>query len=127
MHNASSNKIIKLVQSAGINDEHIVDLINSVEQTCTVCLKYKKAPLRPVVGFSLSRDFNDLMSMDLKEINGYRILHMIDHATRYSVATIVKSKEKEEIVKAIFQNWVALFGPPKEILSDNGGNLIMIF
>ena len=33
----------------------------------------------------------------------------------------MKSKQKEDIVKAIFQHWVALFGPPNEILSDNGG------
>ena len=33
----------------------------------------------------------------------------------------MKSKQKEEMVKAIFQHWVALFGPPNEILSDNGG------
>ena len=39
--------------------------------------------------------------MDLKEINGHEILHIIDHATRYSVATVVKSKQKEEIVKVI--------------------------
>ena len=46
---------------------------------------------------------------------------MIDHTTRYSAATIVKSKQKEEIVKAIFRIWITLFGPPNEILSDNGG------
>ena len=33
----------------------------------------------------------------------------------------MKSKQTEDIVKAIFQHWVALFGPPNEILSDNGG------
>ena len=46
---------------------------------------------------------------------------MIDHATCYSAVTIVKSKQKEEIVKAIFKIWITLFEPPNEILSDNGG------
>ena len=40
--------------------------------------------------------------MDLKEINGFEILHLIDHATSYSAATIVKSKQKQEIVKKQF-------------------------
>ena len=44
---------------------------------------------------------------------------MIDHATRYSAATILKPKEKEEI--AIFKIWITLFGLANEILSDNGG------
>ena len=59
--------------------------------------------------------------MDLKEINGFEILHLIDHATSCSTATIVKSKQKEEIVKAIFKICITLFGHPNEILSANGG------
>ena len=42
--------------------------------------------------------------MDLKEINDHKILHMVDHGTRFSSAAIVKSKHKEEMVKAIFQH-----------------------
>ena len=94
-------RISKLVKSADIKDSELFNLINKVEVKCPVCLKYKKAPLKPVVGFSLSKDFNDVIAMDLKEINGHKILHIIDHATRYSVATVVKSKQKEEIVKVI--------------------------
>ena len=76
--------------------------------------KIQESSLKPVVGFSLLKDFNDVIAMDLKEINGHKILHITDHATRYSAATVVKSKQ-EEIVKAIFQHWVALFGSPNEI------------
>ena len=46
-------------------------------------------------------------------------LHIIDHATRFSVAAVVKSKKKEEIAEAFIKTWVAIFGPPKAILSDN--------
>ena len=120
---ASTNKTLKLIKLPGIVDQELVDLINEIGEKCTVCLKYKKVQLKPVVGFSLSQHFNDVISMDLKEINGFRISHLIDHATRYSAATIVKSKskQKEEIIKAIFKIWITLFGPPNEILSDNGG------
>ena len=41
---ASSNKISKLVKSAGIKDSERFTLINQVEVNCPVCLKYKKAP-----------------------------------------------------------------------------------
>ena len=117
---ASSDKTLKLIKLSGIVDKEL-DLVNEIGEKCTMCLKYKKAPLKPVVGFSLSRDFNKVISVDSKEINGFKILHLIDHTTRYSAATIVKSKQKEEIVKAIFRIWITLFGPPNEILSDNGG------
>ena len=35
-------------------------------------------------------------------------------------ALLVKSKHKEVIVKAIFQHWIVLFGPPNQIISDGG-------
>ena len=84
-------------------------------------LKYRKAPLKPVVGFSLSKDFTDVISMDLKEVNGHKILHLIDHATCYSAATTVNSKQKEEILGAIFEKLIAPFGAPNDILNDNRG------
>ena len=71
-----------------------------------------------MVGLSLSKHF---ISIDLKAINGHKILHMVDHATRFNSAAVIKSKHKEEIVEAIFQHWIVLFGPPNKILSDNGG------
>ena len=43
-----------------------------------------------------------MMVFQCKEINDHKDLHMVDHATRLSPAAVVKSKHKEEIVKAIF-------------------------
>ena len=59
--------------------------------------------------------------MDLKTYNGFLILHIIDHATRFSTVAVIRSKEKEEIIDKIFKHWVALFGIPRKVLSDNGG------
>ena len=41
--------------------------------------------------------------------------------TRFSTAAVIRSKEKEEIIDKIFKHWVALFGCPRKVLSDNGG------
>ena len=38
-------------------------------------MKYEKSPLKPVVEFSLSKDFNVAEAMDLIEVNGSKILH----------------------------------------------------
>ena len=49
--------------------------------------------------------------MNIKEqINDHKILYIIDHAKCFCSATIVESKYKEEIVGAISQHWIALFG-----------------
>ena len=77
--------------------------------------------MRPVVSFSLLKDFNDVVAADLNSTNGILILHMIDHATRFSAASVVKSKKKEEVVDAFIKDWIAIFGAPSTIFSDNGG------
>ena len=94
-------------------------MIDEIGEDFSTCLKYKKAPLKPVVGLPLSKHFNNVISMDLKEINDHKILYMVDHTTWFISAAVVKSKHKEEIVQATFQHWIVLIGPPNQTLSDN--------
>ena len=72
-----------------------------------------------LLGFPLLQDLTKL-SLDLEEIDGTRILHLIDNFTRFSVAGRVKSKDSSEIISVIFKLWIAYFGPPSYFLSDNG-------
>ena len=118
---STSEKLKKLIKSSNIDDRELLEIIDTIDNKCQVCMKYKKTKLRPSVGFSLSKDFNDVVAVDLKPTNGIHILHIIDHATRFSAAAVVKSKRKEEIVDAFIKHWIAIFGAPGKILSDNGG------
>ena len=117
---ASPKKMKKLIKASNMNDEELLDVIDLVDQKCQVCLQYKKLKLRSDVSFSLSKDFNDVVVANLKSINGILISNMTDHATRFSAASLVKSKKREEI-DAFIKYWIAIFGAPGTILSDNGG------
>ena len=57
----------------------------------------------------------------MKETIGTKFLHIIDNGTRFSTAAVVCSKQKEEIVDTFIKHWIAVFGAPGVILSDNGG------
>ena len=59
---------------------------------------------------SLAEELNEVVAMDLKFIESNIILHLIDHVTRFSAAAIVKSKEREEIIKHLFRSWISIFG-----------------
>ena len=48
-------------------------------------------------------------------------IHMIDCATRFSVAKIIPNKKKETVVDAVCTSWIALFGSPRRFMADNGG------
>ena len=65
-----------------------------IEKKCEICIKYKNPSLKPAVGFSLSKEFNDVISVDLKHVNGIAFIHIINNATRFSAAAVVKSKRQ---------------------------------
>ena len=71
--------LINLIKSAGISDVFL-DTVKSLDDNCSVCLKYKKPKSRLVVGFSLTHDFNETVAMDLDQFRNAYILHFIDHA-----------------------------------------------
>ena len=121
----TADRLIKLLINAGTHDQNIHDVIREVTSQCDTCIRNKKAPLRPAVGFPLATQFNEMVAIDLKSRgqDGY-ILHIIDHLTRYSNACLIKNKRKETIVKAIMDHWIRIFGSPKSFLTDNGGEFI---
>ena len=121
---ASKEKLCKLVKdSEDFNDKGFLKIIEECCDVCELCMKHKRAPLRPVVGMPLAEKFNQVVCMDLKEHvhNESWILHMIDSATRYSAACLVFSKKQDEIIRNIYLMWISYFGAPNKFLSDNGG------
>ena len=93
-----SARPIDLIKTAGISDKDLLDMVKDLDKSCEICMRYKRPSSRPVVGFSLSHDFNETVAMDLKQFRGVYILHMVDHATRYSAAAIISSKQKEVVI-----------------------------
>ena len=120
---APANRLLKLVDNSSINDKEFRDCVKEVCDTCSFCRTYKPAPLKPAVGLPLASNFNDVVCMDLVEFehNKKWILHLIDASSRYSAATLIHTKHKDEIVKQIFRVWIAYFGCPRKFMSDNGG------
>ena len=120
---ATEEKLLKLLRDSGCEDKEFLQSVKECCRSCQICQKFRRAPLKPIVCFPLSDRFNEVVSMDLKEFehNKIWILHLIDTATRYTVACLIKSKKKEVVVSKIFQVWIAYFGAPRKFMFDNGG------
>ena len=119
----SAKRLIDLIKTSGCDDNELFKAIQNVSQICDTCKRYKKAPPKPSVTFPLATQFNETVALDLKiyENNKTYFLHVIDHATRFSAAAVITSKKKEIIVDQFFKIWIAVFGTPQKVLSDNGG------
>ena len=68
--------------------------------------------------------FNEIVAMDLKTFHSGYVLHMVDHATRYSQSCFIKNKRKEIVVRGVLKHWISLFGSLDQLLLDNGGEFI---
>lgn len=76
-----------------------------------------------MVSLPLATEFNEVVAVDLKEWkpNTY-FLHLIDIATRFSLATVIKRKTPDVIADKIMSLWIGSgMGPPKRFLADNSG------
>ena len=105
----SARPLKLLLKDAGVVDSRFLALIEEVTVGCDVCKRHSRTPSRPIVSFSLARDFNETVAMDLKiwdKENNIYILHLIDLATRFSVATVIRNKEADTIIDKIMQCWV---------------------
>ena len=116
-----AERLIKLVKNQSENCKELTDAIKEVTESCKICLEFKKAPPRPIVGFPMATRFNQCVAMDLKQFGHVYLLHMIDHATRLSAGCIIRSKNPAVIVRSIFKYWISVYGAPECFLSDNGG------
>ena len=119
---ASKEKLIKLLQSSGVTDSNVVCQLDEIISKCDICLKYKRPSPKPAVGLPLATEFNGMVAVDLHQLErNLWYLHIIDEFTRFSAGAIMKSKESKVFVQKFIQHWIGIFGAPKKLFSDNGG------
>ena len=114
------DKLVKLVQGQE-NSKDLVEAIKRVSDTCKICKEFRKPPPRPVVGFPMATRFGECVAMDLKQFGNVYLLHLIDHATRFSSGAVIRTKQADVIIREIFKCWISVFGCAEKFLVDNGG------
>ena len=117
----AANKLVDLVNKAGVEVDGLTDEILRVSEACSICVRFKKPMSRPVVSMPMANSFNETLSMDLKIWDDKFFLVMIDVATRYCTAVVITNKQAKTIVSGLFLHWIVIFGAPSKIFSDNGG------
>ena len=116
----SKNKFVDLLKGAEKWEEHFNEMIDKIIDGCEGCILKKRSPDRPSVAYPLANEFNQCIAMDLKIWKGKPILYIIDYFTRFTVGTVIKSKQPDEVVKAVMTHWIRYFQKPKEIITDQG-------
>ena len=86
----SSKKLCNLVKNARVTDPEFIKILQTLPSSCEVCICYKKTEPKPIVGFTLGSYFNENVAMDIKEISGNKVVHLVDHMTVLESGFLVK-------------------------------------
>ena len=120
----SKKQFVTILKEAGQWKDEFSCMIDKIMDKCEGCQIRKKTPDRPAVAPPMASDFGEVLGLDLKvwdKNKNIYILYMIDIFTRYQVATIIRNKEPDTIVKALTTKWFPIFGKVNKIITDNGG------
>jgi len=61
---------------------------------------------------------------DFPKVDGYyKLLVIKEYLTKFVRVYPLRSKEKEEVAENLWK-WISLYGPPKQVLSDQGGEFM---
>ena len=110
-----------MIRNSGLKDNVLENKILEVTKVCVVCKKFQKPAPRPVVSLPLASNFNEVIAMDLKCYGKLYFLVIVDVFTKYCAAAVINDKKPATILQNLFVSWISIFGPPRKILSDNGG------
>ena len=96
---------------------------NEHTNSCDTCIKLKRSPNKPAIGFPLATELNETVAVDLHQLEMLKtwFLHIIDNFTRFSAGAIIHSKKATVFVKKSIQYWISIFGAPRKLFSDSGG------
>lgn len=118
----SVQKLTDILKGAG-EDFH-PEAIKAINKFCHQCQIHAKGPGR--FRFNLKDDkidFNAEVIVDIVYIAGHQVLHVVDSATSFQAARILKSMTTRELWEALRMCWIDVYqGPPERIVHDAGKN-----
>lgn len=130
MRHASPGLMYSLFKNSGENKVERGDkkIFDDIPKKCDICLQHKKTPSRPKTGLPRAMEFNEVVSLDLKEFreDNVHVMYCVCEFSKLTRGKIVKDKKPETIVKAVVDLWILGGGigpgyPNKGFYSDNGG------
>ena len=124
---APTDRIMKLLSKSSIDPEKQKEIkkeLEKIAKSCETCISVRRPAPKPKVSLPMSDSFNEKVAMDIKVIEGKFVLHIIDTFTRYSCAAILKNKSAKEVIRVLFRHWIAIFGQPRCLFTDNGSEFV---
>ena len=119
---AQATRMKQILSQVGL-PESVLSQVKDVCDTCRICRAWAKPTSKAMSHLTQAQNFNERVQIDLLFVGSWTITHMIDEATRFSMAEIAKSREPAEILSTIKRGWIKIFKAPQLFISDSEGAL----
>ena len=117
----SAAALAELLQSRGASDE-VIEVAKNYH--CAACHRYKKPNSTAPATLKQATSFNQTVQADVMWIKLHDrkvpILHLVDSATKYQVASVVHGEQSKHFSLALERHWIRHFGVPAELVTDEG-------
>ena len=129
------NSMVRLGLSPSLRRSHFSQVVRDVVANCATCAAVHERAGGEVAyahGGLQASAFNECVSVDtvqyqLSGRGATWALTLVDDATNYRQAVVLKSKHPTEVVRGLMTVWVGHFGKPKFIRHDAGGEFAGAF
>ena len=97
--------MIYAYNNAGLMSPRVVNIITRVVNDCKIYQKLRKLVSWPKVTLSMSTDFNQVVTKDLKSMGDKYILWMIYSFTKFMLGNLIPNKRADTILEAMNSTW----------------------
>ena len=130
----STQALVELLQVRGAS-QTVLEVAASYQ--CAACQRYKRPNQPAPAAVPTATEFNQQLQADVmwvkipaegdaerehgeRRLRKFAVLSMLDKATKYQAAALIASEQGPDLLKGIERHWIAHFGPPHSILTDEG-------
>ena len=118
---ASAQQLKRTTAEADWRANWLIPLAGDVVRECDICRAPDVAPAIPVVGTSPVSSFNERVQVDISFLGDLITLRVLDLFSRYPLLVPARSKNPDEVWGTFCFSWIAVFGEPRIVQSDEGG------
>ena len=121
LNHKSKENLVHAYSNADLFTKDLKETIKKVVDQCRVCQKFRKSMPRPLTTLPKCNDFNQIVTLDLKQWGTKYILWMVCSFTRFIKGVVIPNKEARTVMDAVIKNWNCNFGIPSTgYWCDNG-------
>ena len=122
----SGKRLARALAIAGAPPEAIAA---AKQLKCAICHEKQPPRARRPASLPMPKDMGDQVHVDLLEIEDvnevrYYVAHATDYATRFQLAEVLPDKSTKSVVKFLTNKWLAMFGPPRVLVCDQGREFV---